>query len=466
MDRKAEVEHFDGVKPEDLERDVAFYTPGTAEEARLVRKIDKRLLPMLWLMYIFNYLDRTNIGNAKTGGMQKDLALTSSEYSLVLSIFFVGYLLNEIPCNMLLARSKPSIFLPCIMLAWGGMSIGAKGVTSLGGMVAFRFVLGLVEAGFFPGVMLLLSCWYKPKELSKRIALFYTASLMSGAFGGLLAGGIITGMEGLGNTRGWKWLFIIEGLITVCIAAVSFLVLPNYPSTTKWLTEDERRLAVARLARREDGAAILSHKAAFIEAFKDPKTYLFMIMYNITNSVGTISYFFPTLMNSLGYTGRTAQFMTVPIYCVALVVAVGLGWNADRTGRKAYHVMGAALMGVISFVICLSVKNNAVRYAFICFGGAGIWTAVPILLSWIVIMFDGREKRAVCIAAINGVGNLSSVYGSFFWPSKDAPRYIMGFGITTGLMALAAALAGFALWMYGDRGVAAEQAEEDERMRG
>lgn len=147
-------------------------------------------------------LDRTNIGNAKTGGMQADLNLTASEYSLVLSIFFVGYLLWEVPSNMMLARSRPSIFLPTIMFIWGAMSIGAKGINSLGGMVAFRFVLGLVEAGFFPGVMLLMSCWYKPAELSKRIALFYTASLMAGAFGGLLAGGVISGLEGKGGTRG------------------------------------------------------------------------------------------------------------------------------------------------------------------------------------------------------------------------------------------------------------------------
>ena len=173
--------------------------------------------------------------------MATDLNLSSSDYSLVLSIFFIGYLLNEVPCNMILSRSRPSIFLPTVMFIWGSMSIGVKGVSSLGGMVAFRFCLGLVEAGFFPGVMLIMSCWYKvglqfgirvglinqPAELSKRIALFYTASLLAGAFGGLLAGAIITGLDGVGNTRGWQWLFIIEGLATALVAIGAYFVLPG-----------------------------------------------------------------------------------------------------------------------------------------------------------------------------------------------------------------------------------------------
>lgn len=128
---------------------------------------------------------------------------------------------------MLLARSKPAIFLPSLMVTWGAVSIIVAAINNLGGMIAFRFALGIIEAGFFPGVMLLMSCWYKPQELSKRIAFFYTASLVSGAFGGLLAGGLIQGMEGLGGIRGWKWLFMIEGAATVLIAIGAYFVLPS-----------------------------------------------------------------------------------------------------------------------------------------------------------------------------------------------------------------------------------------------
>lgn len=144
--------------------------------------------------------------------------------------------------------------------------------------------------------------------------------------------------------------------------------------------------------------------------------------------------------------------MTVPIYCVALVVALTLGWTADKTGQKAYVVIGACALGVISFVICVAVQNPKVKYAFICFGGAGVWTAVPVFLSWMVTMFDGREKRAICIALINGFGNLASVYGSFFWPAADGPRYVKGFAITTALMGASGMVMIFNKWKFGDNG--------------
>ncbi|GFZ47584.1 hypothetical protein JCM24511_05328 [Saitozyma sp. JCM 24511] len=434
---KPDSEYIDNASGQAGPAEEYAYLEDTLEERALVRKIDRRLLPMLWVMYIFNYIDRTNIGNAKTGGMQADLKLTSSDYSLVLSIFFIG----------------------C-------MSIGVKGVNSFGGMVGWRFCLGLVEAGFFPGVMLLMSCWYKPAELSKRVAMFYTASLVSGAFGGLLAGGIITGLEGVGGTRGWKWLFIIEGLITVVLAVIAFFVLPgmfsfggeersllmapfiDYPSTTKWLSEKEKKLALIRIAAGNISAEeeiILSHKEAFLASVKDLRTWGFLLLYNLITCAGTISYFFPTLMTSLGYTGNKAQF--------AFVISVITGVSADRTRMKAVHTFGACVLGVISFVICVTVSNNTVRYVFICFGGAGIWTATPIFLSWMITMFDGREKRAVSIALVNGFGNLASVYGSFLWPSTDAPMYHIGFGVTTALLGTAAGVTALLKWAYGDKGV-------------
>ncbi|BEJ12040.1 hypothetical protein CspHIS471_0205000 [Cutaneotrichosporon sp. HIS471] len=435
------------------------YRPGTEEERLLVRKIDIRLFPMLWVMFCMNYLDRTNIGNAKVGGMAHDLKLTSSQYSLILSIFFVGYLLWEVPSNMMLSRSTPRIFVPTLMVVWGAMCIAVAGIHNLGGMVAFRFVLGLVEAGFFPGIMLVISCWYKPEEMSKRVAGLYSATMMSGAFGGLLAGGLIEGMEGIRGIRGWKWMFIIEGIMTVVIAFAGYIVLPNYPLTTPWLTEDEKKLAIARLVAASDRAVDhdaeehVSHWQGFKAAVSDPITWVMLVLYNMLSSVGTISYFFPSLLQTMGYEGRKLQFMTVPIYVVAMVVGCSAGVFADRTGMKAYTIVGGATLSVISFIICATVHIPQVRYAFICFGAAGIWTNIPIFLSWMVTMFDGREKRAVSIALVNGFGNLASVYGSFFWPSSDAPDYTIGFAITTALCGGAGLLVLATKWKYGDKGV-------------
>ncbi|KAL8279797.1 hypothetical protein RQP46_007892 [Phenoliferia psychrophenolica] len=321
--------------------------------------------------------------NAKAAGMAKQLHLSSTDYSLALSIIFI-------------------------------VSIGRP-----------------------PGVMLLLSCWYRPEELSKRIAMFYSASLVSGAVGGLLAGVITQYMDGVANIPSWKWLFVIEGCITVGIAGFAFFILPDYPSTTRWLTEDERILAVARLARAEDQSEVkMTTKQAFVASVKDPKTWAFLVAYVLIAGSGTISYFFPTLMGSLGYTGRNVQYMTIPIYLVALVISLSMGYNADRTSSKPLHFVVACCWGALSLIVCATVKKPEVRYAFICFGGAGIWSAVPLLLSNMVTQFEGREKRAISIALING--NLASIYGSYIWPANTAPLYHIGFGTTTALISLAA----------------------------
>lgn len=177
-----------------------------------------------------------------------------------------------------------------------------------------------------------------------------------------------------------------------------------------------------------------------------------LFTYNVIACSGTISYFIPTLMKSLGHTGRMAQFMTVPIYAVALVMSLTGGVVADRTGQKAYTIASAGALATVSYIICAVITNPKAKYAMICFGAGGVWTVIPIFLSWVIISFDGHEKRAISIAAINGFGNLSSIWGSFFWPSTDAPKYVMGFAITCALCGCAVAAILFTKWRFGDKG--------------
>jgi MFS family permease len=236
--------------------------------------------------------------------MSKDLHLSSTQYSTALSVFFVGYLLNEIPSNLVLTRSKPSIFLPAIMLVWGALTVAFMGINSYGALVAVRFLLGCIEAGFFPGVMLcvrsrlrvpscfgpseltrshslsLMSCWYKPFEMGKRMAIFYTASLMAGAFGGVLGGAITSGMNNVAGIHGWHWLFCLEGLATVVVAILAFFVLPDFPHNTSFLNGDERALAILRLVTSDSSAPRLSHKEAFMSAVKDWHTWLLTLGYS------------------------------------------------------------------------------------------------------------------------------------------------------------------------------------------
>ena len=221
-------------------------------ETALVRKIDFRLLPMIILMYIMNYLDRNNIAAARLAGLQDPqskggLDLTGTQYLTALSILFVGYLLMQVPSNLFLNKiGKPALYLPTVMIIWGVISAATAGAQSYGGLIAVRFFLGFVEAAYFPGCLFFLSSWYTRKELGFRIAMLYSGALISGAFSGLITAGIKNGLDGARGLRAWRWMFIIEGVITIFVAFCAYLALPNFPRTTTWLTEEERQLAVWR----------------------------------------------------------------------------------------------------------------------------------------------------------------------------------------------------------------------------
>ncbi|KAI7640632.1 MFS transporter, partial [Hortaea werneckii] len=186
-------------------------------------------------MYIMNYLDRNNIATARLSGeegLQEGLNMTDQQYETCVSILFVGYILMQVPSNLFLNKvGKPALYLPAVMVIWGAISTATAGAQNFGGMVAIRFFLGFIEAAYFPGCLYFLSCWYTRKELAFRSAILYSGSLISGAFAGLIAAGITDGMDGKLGLSAWRWLFIIEGAITVAIAAIAFFILPNFPRT-------------------------------------------------------------------------------------------------------------------------------------------------------------------------------------------------------------------------------------------
>ncbi|KAL0930368.1 putative vitamin H transporter [Colletotrichum truncatum] len=425
---------------------MAAYVPNTAEDKKLVWKIDRQLMSVIWVMYIFNYLDRTNIGNAQLAGLSDDLNMSSQDYNWALSIFFFGYVLFEVPSNMILSRSRPSVFLPSIMGLWGALCCCMAAVNNFAGLCALRFVLGCVEAGFAPGVLFLMSTWYTKLEQARRFAVYWSAAVASGAFGGLLAGAITSGLDGAGGLEGWRWLFIIEGVATVIASAFAYKFLFDFPETTKGFTERERELLIARLQydghADVDSTSHVSPVQAMWMAFKDWRVWSMVLIYSMIVGAGTISYFLPVLTKSLGYSQVTAQYMTVPIYMVALVFAIASAISSDYFKDRRFHIAAFSALGLVSCIVAASVLNPTVRYVMLCFLAAGVWSALPMALTWTsnIIQWP-REKRAVSLAMVNAIGNLSSVYGSRIWPSYDAPRYAIGFGTTAGFLFLAVVLA-------------------------
>ncbi|QKX54712.1 uncharacterized protein TRUGW13939_01800 [Talaromyces rugulosus] len=433
MPNKDDLTHKEYVS----ENVAGVFVEDPALERRILRKVDMRLIPPLFVMYILNYLDRNNIGNAREAGMAEALQLSSSGYSLAVSIFFVGYLLLEVPSNMILSRTRPSLYLPGLMIVWGGMVIAYVGISTKEHLIALRFCLGVVEAGYFPGVLLFMSNWYKKSELARRFSIFYCASLVSGAVGGLIAGLIVDNMQNRGNLPAWKWLFLIEGCITIGFAILSIFILPDFPATTKWLTITEREYAMRRLEHDNNStlAGDLSHTQSFIHAVRDWRTWLFVLAQSLCTCAGTITYFVPTIMAALGYTGKSVQYMTIPLYMASLVIVLVCCFSSDLQNERPKHIMAIAAISTISLIITAAIDNSKARYAFLTFGAAGIWCCSPLTLSYLSNTISRpAEKRAVAIGVVNALANLSSVYGSYIWPSNDAPRYIAGFSVTTSLM--------------------------------
>lgn len=379
--------------------------------------------------------------------MDVDLKLDAQRYAWVLSIFFFGYLIMEVPSNMILSRTRPSIFLPTIMLVWGALSAVMASAPNYSAMLAFRFILGCIESGFFPGVLFVMSCWYKTAEVGKRFAAFYSAAVLSGAFGGLLAGGITGGLDGAHGIAGWRWLFIIEGVATVGVAIIAKFILLDFPHSSTALTLEERQLATVRIMADSvnSGSSAddrLSHWEAFKAAATDPRTYAFMLLFVLDVGASTISYFIPTITKSLGYATIKAQYMTVPIYLVATVVLNICAYSADRTNDRRWHITGAMSIACVAAMVCAIVHTPVVRYVMLCFVGAGLWSAIPLIMAWASKTIDlPAEKRAIAIAMINAVGNLASVYGSQIWPTKSGPGYVLGWGITSGFLGAGAVVA-------------------------
>ncbi|KAJ4298115.1 hypothetical protein N0V90_006014 [Kalmusia sp. IMI 367209] len=397
---------------------VSNWREGTEEERRLVRKLDWRILPCTWVLYMLGYLDRANIGNAKTGGLERDFDLTSAQYSIIVLLFFVSYLIFEVPANMLLTRVRPSVFLPGLGLLWGTFAALMGSVQNWQQLAGMRFLIGFAEAGFAPGCAFFLSSWYRRYELATRYALLYTSVPIAGAISGLLAGVITDHMDNVAGLPGWRWLFILEGIASIIAAMVIYFLMPDYPSNSKrFLNEEESILACNRLA--VDGIALtqgtgveqIPHWVAFKMTCSDWRVWAQCLLFVLVTGSQTMQYFIPTLVKSFGWKGPSGQY---------------------KYKAKWQFICGLSGFGCLLFIIVTTVQIRMAQYVHTIFAFGTIYGCSPLVKTWVSdVIPQPAAKRAVAIALINAIGNASSIYASWLWPDKDAPRYIPGFATTT-----------------------------------
>ncbi|KAJ5453506.1 uncharacterized protein N7458_004462 [Penicillium daleae] len=404
-------------------------------EKSLLRKLDLRLLPPLTLLYLLSFLDRSNVGNARLEGMTDDIKMTGNQYLTGLTLYFIGYVLFEVPANTVLKLTRPSIWLPTLTLIWGVVATLLGVVQNYPGYLASRFFLGVAESGLFPGVVFYLSMWYKRNEQHYRVALFFSAASLAGAFGGILAWGI-GHMEGVGGYSGWRWIFILEGLLTIIVSVIAYFWVHNYPGTAKFLTKEEREYIQFRLKNDNDSTRDEKFSwSAVLDAFKDPKVLLYGLgFHSLSLPLYTLSLFLPTIIKELGYSAAQAQLLTVPPYAIATMMTIGVAVLSEKTRRRAPFIMGASSLACIGYIILLSQQRAGVSYVGTIFAAAGIYPAVAIVLSWPANNVSGQTKRCIANALQISIGNLGAVIGTQLYRTETSPRFLLGHGFALGYL--------------------------------
>lgn len=447
-DTKEEVYHSDVKQVDQTNSSISEAELDGIDTKRLIRKIDYHLVPWLALLYLLSFLDRSNIGNANLFGLSTHLKLSSPQYATALAIFFAFYVLFEVPSNMVMKAWRPSMWLPVIMVAWGIVMIGMGFVRNFVGLFVARLFLGATEAGLFPGVSFYLTQWYRRYEISFRISLFFSAATAAGAFGGLLAR-LINLMDGVAGYEGWRWIFILEGLLTVIVAAASFWVMYDYPATAGFLTEPERKVVQERLRLDNDGCSHAFKRQFVWDAFTDWKVWVSAIQFHgALCPLYTFSLFSPTLVASLGYTAARAQLMSVPPYVAAAVCTLGVGYLSDRLQKRALFVALFGLVSALGYGLLLANINNGVNYFALFLAACGVYPLIPIIVAWGSNNCGGSLKKSVATAIVVSVGNLGGIVSSFLYPKEHAKTHFkMGHSVCLGY-SLIVTITALILWAY------------------
>ncbi|GAA5908892.1 uncharacterized protein JCM6883_004205 [Sporobolomyces salmoneus] len=417
-------------------------------EKRLLRKLDARFL-ILIVIYILNYIDRQALSAAKSYGVVTDLGLKGQEYPTLLSILYVGYILMQIPSNMLVQYSgRPSLFLPGAIVIWGVISLATAFVKNFGQAVVVRFFLGFVEAAFFPGAILVLSSWYRRNELGLRITILYCGSLISNAFGPLIAYGILETMEGAKGMRAWHWLFIIEGALTCFVGVITAFILPDFPHNSRGFSATEKHLAETRMT--EDTGMKDETKVSTFQALKmalcDYK--LWVMALSLTSMTVGLSFnqFFPQLTASLGYAKQFSLLLCAPPFAFAAICAFFVSRHSDKTNERYWHIVIPASIGIIGFIIGMSTQNFGARY-FALFLQAQSYSGFVCFLAWVSATFARPSmKRAVSIAFVNAFSQLGNVAGAYCFDASWAPTYAKSYAICISTFVFAIAGCTFHRW--------------------
>jgi len=392
-------------------------------------KVAWRLIPFLFLCYIVAFLDRVNVGFAKLQ-MAGDLKFSDSMYGFGAGVFFIGYFIFEVPSNVILERVGARIWIARIMITWGIISSAFMFIQHIPwGSIAvmfnctdaefsfyfLRFLLGVAEAGFFPGIILYLTYWFPGSRRAKVVALFMTAIAISNVVGSPVSGAIMQYMDGANGWRGWQWLFLLEGIPSVIMGVLVFFLLPNGPKSAPWLTEQERDMILQRVHDEEAHKQDLGQRHSFFDAFKDGRVWALAVVYFCgVVCFYAVNFWMPTIIQELGIDKK--DFLKVGLlsmipWGLAAIAMVLWGHHSDKTGERRWHAAGGLMVAIIGLLMLALVGHAPIPSI------VALTLVTCGILSWVVTFwslptaFLSGTAAAAGIAWINSVGNLGGHFG-------------------------------------------------------
>lgn len=386
-------------------------TPVSRDQA-VIRKVTWRIIPFVFLLYIVSYLDRANIGYAALQ-MNAELALSSEVFGFVSGIFFIGYFLFEVPSNLLLERFGARVWIARILVTWGVIAAATAFAQTAMHLYILRFLLGVAEAGFFPGIIVYLTYWFRSRELATTVALFTAAIPVSYVIGAPLSTWIMDNVHWLGWS-GWRWMLFLEGIPAVFLGVLCYLYLTDRPEQARWLADEEKVWLLAELERDRQARKDVRHFGA-LKAMSNPKVLYLAFIYFVyqCGSLG-VGYWMPQIIkgfsSALSHT-QIGLIATIP-YIVATLVMIAWSRRSDRHGERRLHSALPLAVAAVALVGAGLVRDPYLAIGLISLALAGLYSfkspfwALPTL-------FLSRSTAAVSIAVINSIGNLGGFVGPF-----------------------------------------------------
>jgi ACS family tartrate transporter-like MFS transporter len=397
--------------------------------ARAIRRVRRRLIPFLALLYFVAYLDRVNVGFAALQ-MNGALGLSPLDYGRGAGIFFLGYFLFEVPSNLALARVGARVWIARIAIVWGLVSMAMVFAVGPASFALLRFLLGAAEAGFFPGVVLYFTFWFPARERARALGQFYTASMAAGIIGSPLSG-LLLQMRGVAGLDGWQWLFLAEGLPALLLGIVALVYLDDGPRDARWLTAPERAWLIAELGAERDRAADTGH-ATIGAGLWTPRVWLLSgVMFLIVTSGYGFSFFLPQIVKRLSGASdlRVAMWTAVPFFVAAVGIVI-VAAHSDRTGERRWHVAACGAVAAAGLAVSATIASPIGAFAALACAAIGLYAFIPPFWSLPTAFLRG-DGAAAGIGLINSVGNLGGFTGPYVmgWMQSVSGDFRIGLGV-------------------------------------